>query len=90
MSISGYHIAEAGANPITQLAFTLSNALTYVEYYSARGMSIDDFAPNLSFFFSNGPEEKFCFLCGDFACFPLSNEKFCPRRIIQFVFAVQQ
>ena len=52
VSISGYHIAEAGANPITQLAFTLSNGFTYVEYYLSRGMSIDDFGPNLSFFFS--------------------------------------
>ena len=54
VSISGYHIAEAGANPITQLAFTLSNGFTYVEYYLSRGMSINDFGPNLSFFFSNG------------------------------------
>jgi len=54
VSISGYHIAEAGANPITQLAFTLANGFTYVEYYLARGMKIDDFAPNLSYFFSNG------------------------------------
>jgi methylmalonyl-CoA mutase len=54
VSISGYHIAEAGANPISQLAFTLSNGFTYVEAYLARGMHIDDFAPNLSFFFSNG------------------------------------
>lgn len=54
VSISGYHIAEAGANPISQLAFTLSNGFTYVETYLARGMHIDDFAPNLSFFFSNG------------------------------------
>mgnify|MGYP001354229934 CR=1 FL=1 len=54
VSISGYHIAEAGANPITQLAFTLANGFTYVEYYLSRGMDIDDFAPNLSFFFSNG------------------------------------
>src|SRR5690606_25715771 len=54
VSISGYHIAEAGANPISQLAFTLSNGFTYVEYYLSRGMNIDDFAPNLSFFFSNG------------------------------------
>src|SRR5690606_26762659 len=53
VSISGYHIAEAGANPISQLAFTLSNGFTIVEYYLARGMDIDDFAPNLSFFFSN-------------------------------------
>jgi methylmalonyl-CoA mutase len=55
ISISGYHIAEAGANPISQLAFTLSNGLTIVEYYLARGMNIDEFAPNLSFFFSNWP-----------------------------------
>lgn len=54
VSISGYHIAEAGANPITQLAFTLANGFTYVEYYLSRGMKIDDFAPNLSFFLSNG------------------------------------
>ncbi len=54
VSISGYHIAEAGANPVTQLAFTLSNGFTYVEYYLSRGMHIDDFAPNLSFFFSKG------------------------------------
>lgn len=54
VSISGYHIAEAGANPITQLAFTLSNGFTYVEYYLSRGMNIDDFAPNLSFFFIIG------------------------------------
>ena len=54
VSISGYHIAEAGANPISQLAFTLANGFTYVEAYLARGMDIDDFAPNLSFFFSNG------------------------------------
>ncbi|MEL6906449.1 MAG: methylmalonyl-CoA mutase family protein, partial [Planctomycetota bacterium] len=54
VSISGYHIAEAGANPITQLAFTLANGFTFVEYYLSRGMHIDDFAPNLSFFFSNG------------------------------------
>jgi isobutyryl-CoA mutase len=54
VSISGYHIAEAGANPITQLAFTLANGFTYVEYYLSRGMPIDSFAPNLSFFFSNG------------------------------------
>ena len=54
VSISGYHIAEAGANPISQLAFTLSNGFTFVEAYLARGMHIDDFAPNLSFFFSYG------------------------------------
>src|SRR5690625_7483056 len=53
VSISGYHIAEAGANPITQLAFTLANGFNYVEYYLSRGMHIDDFAANLSFFFSN-------------------------------------
>jgi methylmalonyl-CoA mutase len=59
VSISGYHIAEAGANPITQLAFTLSNGFTYVEYYLSRGMSIDDFAHNLSFFFSNGMDAEY-------------------------------
>ena len=59
VSISGYHIAEAGANPITQLAFTLSNGFTYVEYYLSRGMSIDDFANNLSFFFSNGMDPEY-------------------------------
>ncbi|MGZ8541456.1 MAG: methylmalonyl-CoA mutase family protein [Chitinophagaceae bacterium] len=59
VSISGYHIAEAGANPISQLAFTLSNGFTYVEYYLSRGMSIDDFAPNLSFFFSNGMDAEY-------------------------------
>ena len=59
VSISGYHIAEAGANPISQLAFTLSNGFTYVEAYLARGMSIDDFAPNLSFFFSNGMDAEY-------------------------------
>lgn len=59
VSISGYHIAEAGANPITQLAFTLANGFTYVEYYLARGMNIDDFAPNLSFFFSNGVDPEY-------------------------------
>ncbi|EPZ14091.1 methylmalonyl-CoA mutase [Thauera terpenica 58Eu] len=59
VSISGYHIAEAGANPISQLAFTLSNGFTYVESYLARGMSIDDFAPNLSFFFSNGMDPEY-------------------------------
>ena len=59
VSISGYHIAEAGANPITQLAFTLSNGFTYVEYYRSRGMNIDDFAPNLSFFFSNGLDPEY-------------------------------
>ncbi len=59
VSISGYHIAEAGANPISQLAFTLSNGLTFVEAYLARGMHIDDFAPNLSFFFSNGMDPEY-------------------------------
>src|SRR5437588_5311088 len=59
VSISGYHIAEAGANPITQLAFTLSNGFTYIEYFLARGMDIDDFAPNLSFFFSNGMDPEY-------------------------------
>jgi methylmalonyl-CoA mutase len=59
VSISGYHIAEAGANPISQLAFTLSNGFTFVEYYLARGMHIDDFAPNLSFFFSNGMDPEY-------------------------------
>lgn len=59
VSISGYHIAEAGANPITQLAFTLANGFTFVEYYLARGMHIDDFAPNLSFFFSNGIDPEY-------------------------------
>ena len=59
VSISGYHIAEAGANPVTQLAFTLSNGFTFVEYYLSRGMHIDDFAPNLSFFFSNGMDPEY-------------------------------
>jgi methylmalonyl-CoA mutase len=59
VSVSGYHIAEAGANPITQLAFTLANAFTYCEYYRARGMAVDDFAPNLSFFFSNGLDAEY-------------------------------
>ena len=59
VSISGYHIAEAGANPITQLAFTLANGFTYVEYYLSRGMSINDFGPNLSFFFSNGIDPEY-------------------------------
>ncbi|HTU65981.1 MAG TPA: methylmalonyl-CoA mutase family protein [Steroidobacteraceae bacterium] len=59
VSISGYHIAEAGANPVTQLAFTLANGFTIVEYYLARGMSVDDFAPNLSFFFSNGMDAEY-------------------------------
>jgi len=62
VSISGYHIAEAGANPISQLAFTLANGFTYVESYLARGMSIDDFAPNLSFFFSNGMDPEYTVL----------------------------
>jgi methylmalonyl-CoA mutase len=59
VSISGYHIAEAGANPISQLAFTLANGFTYVEYYLSRGMNIDEFAPNLSFFFSNGLDPEY-------------------------------
>ena len=59
VSISGYHIAEAGANPITQTALTLANGFTYVEYYLSRGMAIDDFAPNLSFFFSNGMDPEY-------------------------------
>ncbi len=59
LSISGYHIAEAGANPITQLAFTLANGFTYVEYFLSRGIPIDDFAPNLSFFFSNGMDPEY-------------------------------
>jgi methylmalonyl-CoA mutase len=59
VSISGYHIAEAGANPITQLAFTLANGFTYIEYYLSRGMNIDEFAPNLSFFFSNGMDSEY-------------------------------
>ena len=59
VSISGYHIAEAGANPVTQLAFTLANGFTYVESYLARGMAVDDFAPNLSFFFSNGMDPEY-------------------------------
>ena len=62
VSISGYHIAEAGANPISQLAFTLANGFTYVEAYLARGMSVDDFAPNLSFFFSNGMDPEYTVL----------------------------
>ena len=62
VSISGYHIAEAGANPISQLAFTLSNGFTYVEYYLSRGMDINDFAPNLSFFFSNGVDAEYAVL----------------------------
>ena len=59
VSISGYHIAEAGANPISQLAFTLSNGFTYVEYYLSRGMDINEFGPNLSFFFSNGIDPEY-------------------------------
>ncbi len=59
VSISGYHIAEAGANPITQVAFTLANGFTYVEYYKSRGMDVDKFAPNLSFFFSNGIDPEY-------------------------------
>jgi methylmalonyl-CoA mutase len=59
VSISGYHIAEAGANPISQLAFTLANGFTFVEYYRARGMKVDDFARNLSFFFSNGIDAEY-------------------------------
>ena len=62
VSISGYHIAEAGANPITQLAFTLANGFTFVETYLARGMHVDDFAPNLSFFFSNGMDPEYSVL----------------------------
>ena len=62
VSISGYHIAEAGANPISQLAFTLANGFTIVEYYLARGMAVDDFAPNLSFFFSNGMDPEYAVL----------------------------
>jgi methylmalonyl-CoA mutase len=62
VSISGYHIAEAGANPITQLALTLSNGFTYVEYYASRGMDINKFAPNLSFFFSNGLDPEYSVL----------------------------
>ncbi len=62
VSISGYHIAEAGANPISQLAFTLSNGFTFVEYYRSRGLNVDDFAPNLSFFFSNGLDAEYSVL----------------------------
>ena len=62
VSISGYHIAEAGANPVSQLAFTLANGFTFVEYYLSRGMAIDDFAPNLSFFFSNGMDPEYAVL----------------------------
>ncbi len=59
VSISGYHIAEAGANPVTQLAFTLANGFTYLEYYRSRGLAVEDFAPNLSFFFSNGMDAEY-------------------------------
>jgi len=59
VSVSGYHIAEAGANPVTQLAFTLANGFTYVEYYLSRGMQIDDFSQNFSFFFSNGLDPEY-------------------------------
>jgi methylmalonyl-CoA mutase len=59
VSISGYHIAEAGANPVTQLAFTLANGFTYLEYYRSQGMNIDDFVPNFSFFFSNGMDPEY-------------------------------
>ena len=59
VSISGYHIAEAGANPISQLAFTLANGFTYVEYYISRGLNINEFGPNLSFFFSNGLDAEY-------------------------------
>ena len=59
VSISGYHIAEAGANPITQLAFTLANGFTYVEYYLSRGMDINKFGPNLSFLLSNGIDPEY-------------------------------
>ncbi len=62
VSISGFHIAEAGANPVTQLAFTLANGFTYLEYYLARGMQVDDFAPNLSFFFSSGLDPEYSVL----------------------------
>src|SRR3546814_17057800 len=62
VSISCYHIAEAGANPLTQLAFTLSNGFTYVESYLSRGLPIDAFAPNLSFFFSNGMDQEYSVL----------------------------
>jgi methylmalonyl-CoA mutase len=62
VSISGYHIAEAGANPVTQLALTLANGFTYVEYYLSRGMDIDDFGPNLSYFFSNGMDAEYAVL----------------------------
>ena len=62
VSISGYHIAEAGANPVTQLALTLANGFTYVEYYRARGMDVNGFAPNLSFFFSNGLDPEYAVL----------------------------
>src|SRR5258708_13140544 len=62
VSISCYHIAEAGANPLSQLAFTLANGFTIVEYYLARGMKIDEFAPNLSFFFSNAIDPEYTFI----------------------------
>ena len=62
VSISGYHIAEAGANPVSQLAFTLANGFTFVEYYLSRGMDIDDFAANLSYFFSNGLDPEYAVL----------------------------
>lgn len=62
VSVSGYHIAEAGANPVTQIAFTLANAFSYIEYYLSRGMKIDDFAPNFSFFFSNGIDPEYAVL----------------------------
>src|SRR3989454_5374979 len=62
VSISGYHMAEAGANPISQLAFTLANGFTYVEAYLARGMKVDEFAPNFSFFFSNGMDPEYTVL----------------------------
>ena len=66
VSISGYHIAEAGANPISQLAFTLANGFTFCEYFLARGMSVDDFAANFSFFFSNGLDAELrCRFRGD-------------------------
>jgi methylmalonyl-CoA mutase len=64
VSISGYHIAEAGANPISQLAFTLANGFTYLEYYLSRGMPLDSFAPNLSFFFSNGMDPEYTVIGG--------------------------
>ena len=69
VSISGYHIAEAGANPITQLAFTLANGFTYVEAYRARGLDVNDFAPNFSFFFSNGLDAEYNVIGGWLAGF---------------------